>query len=556
MFAGLAVIAFCLMGALVWRASWISHRLLRYWAATTIRDNSGGVYRLDVGTIRFNFALRRISVDSMRVTTNNVVNSARTRPLATLGLVFHDCTISGVHLATLVRSRGLVASSLGCEVVSAQFIVPPGIADTAPGRAHNNTLLSLQQGVALPSFAPRIEIASIAFPDVALDFRLQRAKGGSSRIQLERFRWAMTGFDLNQSDSTSALRPIFSRSIDMSADNLTYHPDSSTTLKVASLVASLTDSTLDARGVSFAPMLGRAAYAREKSYRRKYATTSVAAISIRGADVSALLLGRGLRARSLTVDSLILDVTNDLRLPAKPGGKVIRRTPQQWIANLDRPIAVDSVFLRRSTVVYRFRNVGRADFGVMTFGRLSARALDMNTGRVGASPVAPLRLSISTMLQDSAQLDAQFVVPLRAPRFDMTYHGTLGPMRADVLNSFVEATTPVRIVRGDVTGVAFRASVSNGLALGTVTPLYSDFTFAVNQEGSKGLISRNGFFAGVARTMASFSVNWQRINGWNPDDPRNKPRVGRIRHAFSSGESLPAYLWIGLRDGMGTVLRK
>jgi hypothetical protein len=240
----------------------------------------------------------------------------------------------------------------------------------------------------------------------------------------------------------------------------------------------------------------------------------------------------------------------------KPGPRVRRRTPQQWIAGIDRPIHIDSVILKHSNVMYRLRKSTRDEFGIVTFARLNALALDMNTSVAGATARQPMRLAITTWFQDSALLSTYFVVPLRARRFDMTYRGTLGPMRADHLNQLIEATTPIRIVRGDVVGLEFRATVSDGFTVGTITPRYSDFTLAVNREGSTGLAARGGIVGGFARTVASFTANWQRVHGWNPGDPRNRPRVGQIRHPFSTHEALPDYLWYGLRDGLMEVVKR
>src|SRR5438874_486574 len=55
---GLAVLTALLAGGAWWRAAWIANQLLRSWAAGIIAEKSGDVYRLDVGRMRFNFALR------------------------------------------------------------------------------------------------------------------------------------------------------------------------------------------------------------------------------------------------------------------------------------------------------------------------------------------------------------------------------------------------------------------------------------------------------------------------------------------------------------------
>jgi hypothetical protein len=42
----------------------------------------------------------------------------------------------------------------------------------------------------------------------------------------------------------------------------------------------------------------------------------------------------------------------------------------------------------------------------------------------------------------------------------------------------------------------------------------------------------------------------------NPDDAKTPPRSGAIRHTFTSNETLPAFLWACVRDGLLAVVRK
>ena len=85
---------------------------------------------------------------------------------------------------------------------------------------------------------------------------------------------------------------------------------------------------------------------------------------------------------------------------------------------------------------------------------------------------------------------------------------------------------------------------------------YSDFTIAVNREGSKGITGRGGVMGGLARRVVAFAANWQRLHAGNPGDPRNNPRRGQILHAFSTKEALPDYIWYGIRDGMMAAMRR
>jgi len=555
---GLAVLAVLLVGGLWWRDSWIVTQLFRSWAATTIAEKSGDVYRLEVGHVRFNFSLRRVAVDSIQVTTNRAINALRSRPLPSLRLAFYQCTISGVHLIRLVRSGGLIAKSFGCRAVSVAVVVPPprDVPDAAAQPpAARRAFLVLQQSLRLPSFAPRVRIARIDLPDVGLDFRLQRARAGDARLQWEQLEWRMSDLAIDPADTTAAARPLFSRTVEVAAANFVAHPDSASVVRVGSLLASLTDSTLTMRGVAFAPTLSDAAFARSRPYRRDLIKTTVGRIAVQGLDVGEFVLGLGLHARRLQLDSVRLDVMSDQRLPSNPKHRR-HRTPQGWIADFDRTLSVDSVLVRDGEVVYRERRAGREQPGVMTFARLDAVAVNVRHFVGRRTTGDPMTLTATAHLQNMGRLDVQFVVPLDAPQFDMSFRGTLGAMPATSLNAFVQETSPLRLTQGRVVGISFSATVDNGVARGTITPRYRDLAVAVTREGSTGILGSGGILGGAARGIASFMGNGMKMRANNPDAAEMTPRSGTIHHTFTSNETLPAFLWVSIRDGLFPVVRR
>jgi len=547
----MVVLAALVVGGLAGRASWISHRLLRSWTSTTIRERSDSVYRMAVGRVRLNFLRRSLTVDSVRVTTNQAINAQRPRPLATLDLAFDSCTVTGVHLVTLARGGGLVADSFRCETVRVVVMTQPGapISDIEALPAQRPFLV-VQQGIRLPSFAPSVRIDDINFPAVHLDVRGWHNNSADSRVELERFRWHMTGFAMNPGDDSTAVRPMFSRTIDFAAHDFVARPDSTTLIRVAKLAASLTDSTLDIHGIAIRPMLSDAAFVRARPYRRMLIKTRIAHIGVRGIDVGAFLLGYGLRARYMLVDSLRVDLTSDRRLPPNALPKR-RRTPQEWIADMDRDVQVDSVLVRRGRVVFRLLRPDRDQPGVITFARIDALALGVNT-----ATRQPMRLTATTYLQNAGRLTAHFVVPLSSPRFDMTFRGMLGPMPADEFNAYVVETFPLRITKGAVASIAFQATVTNGSARGTITPIYDDLTVAVTRAGSTGILGSGGFVGNAARRIASLAGNWKMVYARNPEEGGREPRVAAIRHTFTTNETLPAFLWTSLREGLLTILKR
>jgi hypothetical protein len=553
---GLVVIIVVALGALWWRATWVARHLLLVEGPKAIAEKSGGVYQVDVGRVRFHLGRSRVVVDSIHVTTHEAINAARPRPRATLRLVFHQCTISGMHLIPLILGRGLTADSFGCADVSGAAQVPRGAPDTTrPPPTAGGAFFALQQGLRLPSFAPRVAVTQIEFPHVELDVRLQRARGGEARIVLEHLQWRMSDLVIDPADSISVARPLFSRRVEISAANFVAHPDSATAVRVEEFVGSLSDSTFVVRGVAFAPTLSDSAFVRSRPYRRSLIKAAVGRIAVHGLDVGAMVLREGFRARRVAIDSLRMDISSDRRRPPNPR-RPVRRTPQAWIADLDRSVSIDSVLIRNGEIVYREQRPRQRRPGVMTFARLEAVAVNVRhfAGRRRASD--PMTLHATAYLQNEGRLDAHFVAPLDAPRFDMTFRGRLGPMPATRLNAFIEHAFPLRLTKGRIVEIPFEATVANGVARGTVTPRYHDLTVEVTGHGAKGILNTGGVIGDAARGVATFVGNATAIHSDNPDDGETALRTGTINHPFTPNETLPAFLWKSIRDGLFAVVRK
>jgi len=553
--SGLACLALLTLGGVWWRATSIVNRLLRGWAVGVVAQQSAGVYQLDPIGVHVNWFLRRVVVDSFRLTTDRGVNARQPHSLADVRIGLSHCIISGVHVLTLVRGAGLIAASMGCAMGSVAVEVPrrawggtpPPVLAPTPRTGNRAGFLVLQQGLRLPSYAPRVQITQITFPALAFDFRLPLGRSGETRLELERLQWHMVDLVIDPADTSAASHPLFSRRIELVANSFVAHPDSTTAVHVGMLRASLTDSTLEARGIGaeLGPSLGS---------RHDVIKLSVGHTMALGIDFGAFASGLGARARRLVVDSLGIDLTSDKRRPKHPGRRP-HSTPQQWIADLDLTLGLDSVVVRNGEVVYRELAAGRTRPGVMTFADIQATAVNVihRIDRWAGSDT--MSLAITGRLQHVAPLDVRFAIPLDAPQFDMSFRGTLGAMPATALNPFVEEVYPLRIADGRVTGISFGAGVSAGVARGRITPRFTDLSVSVMRRGSGGILGGGGIVGGAARGIASMVANWQ-VRGNNPGSPPKPPLSGRIHYAFRSDQTLPAFLWASVAGGLLQVVKQ
>jgi hypothetical protein len=546
----LLVVAF--VGIALWRASVLVNPLLGDWAKETVAEQSDSVYRLELSSVRLNWLKRHVHVDSVRFTTNGPMNARRERPLSDVTVGLYNCTISGVHLFTLAGGGGFIAKSFGCRVGNVAVLVARRTRDTTAVKSR--PFLVLMRRLKLPSALPRFKIAQITFPALGFDFRLPRARRGETRLQLERLGWRMTDLAIDPSDSIAASRPLFSRNIELFAENFVMHPDSLSALSVGVVASNVSDSTLELHDISFKPTLSPSEFARVK--RRAYIAITAGRAQAEGIDFGALALGYGMISRRFAVDSFKVEVS-ETKGPRRPPR--VRRSPQQWMADLDQSVSFDSILLREGEVVYRENHPGRPHAGVITFSRLHATAVNVHHWEGRRTRGEVMTLTTTSHLQKAGRFDVEFTVPLDAPRFEMAFRGTLGAMPATAFNGFVEAIYPWRIEKGQLSTIKFTAAVKNGVATGTITPIYRDLNVDVTGSGATGILGTGGVIGSAARGIASLAANVMKVNTNNPDDPDHPtkpPQVGVIRHAFTGRESLPGFLWKSIRDGLLPVLKK
>jgi hypothetical protein len=235
---------------------------------------------------------------------------------------------------------------------------------------------------------------------------------------------------------------------------------------------------------------------------------------------------------------------------------VTRRTPQQWIRDLDQNVIVDSVIVHGGQVIYREQRPNRTGPGAVTFSDIDAVATPVRRVEGRRSRRAPMIFTVKAMLQRVGRLDVRFRVPLDAPTYDLAFRGALGSMPATAFNEFLERVYPWRIERGRVQRIHFDANIQNGVATGTVTPLYTDLSIKVTGRGADGLLGTGGVVGDAARGVASLVANWTEFNERNPAESGKPPRSGAIADTFTRRETLPALVWRSLRGGLLAVVRK
>ena len=523
---------------------------LRDWAISEVAGATDSVYALAIAGVRFTAFPGRITFDSMRLTTDTVRNDFRRDPYPVLTATATGCRLQGIDTWQLVMARGLHARLFHCdEITTAVFEAVPDRPSAEPAAyGTKGGIPFVRDSIELPALLPVITFQKTELPRVTLDYSRRTRAGVESHIRLERLALQLRETRVDPAVPPEKRKPLFSEEALLTADTLAVQGHKLQPTVLGRLRMNFTDSTLLINSVVVGPRQSDAEWIRERKTRADLIRMRLDSARFSGVDYRRLgSIEGGVVARRGTLHGFQLDVLSDKRLP--PRVPLKRRTPQEVIASLERPLLVDSVSVIGGKITYREHAVGHPDVGTMTWEQLRAEITDIRTVSTGGKPVPPVVIQASALLLGQGRLDTRIEIPLTATRFDMKYSGSLGPMSLLALNQFATKVTGARVTSGEVRSVKFAVVVRNGRSTGQVVPVYRDFKIVLeDKDGS--FIKKTGL------SIASFFANTFKVRSDNPGDPDEQPRAGRIDLPYDPTASLPKVFWFALRQGLNQVFMR
>ncbi len=523
---------------------------LREWLISEVAAASDSVYRLSVGRLRLGLVPGRIQIDTLRLTTDTVRNDLRADPFPVLAVSAAGCRVTGVDTWRLLMARGVEARLVRCDAIHATALEV--VREHAPVQPATETrggaMQFVRDSVALPALVPVILVHRTELPRLSLEYTRRSRSGAETHVSLDRLAIGLTGTRIDPAVPARARRVLFSEEAIITADTLNVLDSDQQSVRLGHMRLSLTDSTLMLDSVVVQPRQTDAEWVKAQEQRKDRIRFRLDSARIRGVDYRRLASLEGaIVARQGTLHGFDLDVLSDKRLPAGP--PKTRRSPQQWVRDLDRPLLVDTVVIASGRIQYSEHAADRAAAGVMTWEHLSAEVTSITTLSPADGPTPPMVVDASAFLLGRGKLEARFEIPLTAPEFDMQYTGSLGPMDMTELNRFVAKVFPLRVSQGSLRSVWFSVVVRNGRSTGRVVPVYHDFKIALeDKDGS--------FLKKAGLSIVSFFANAFKVRGDNPGKTGEKPRAGPVNKPYGSTESLPQVFWFALRGGLAKVFVK
>lgn len=371
------------------RAVRIVDPAVRRWAAREVRRLSEGAYILTASPIRVDTDARRVSLDTLFITTDTAANARRDAPLPGLTLRFHNCALEGIDLDQLTTGNGLQASRAGCDTVAVLGDVPRGVAGNSSG-----SFLSLDRDLDLSRGVPSIAIDSIRFPSVSVRLAIEGRTGRRTALAFERFAVGLDSLFYRRHLPVAERRTLYSRNATLQLDAFSGSRENADRLDIERIRADLATGSFAMYGFAWAPLPG--AFADSLGLRELEIDT----LALEGVDWRAFLTrGDGvvgrivLRGTRIEMSSPVAASTSDTAtttatLPATRW--VLERT----LRTIDRGIHLDTLDARFIRVSQPFGD----SLAVITADAVALAGVHFGFDDAawgGPQPLGPVRLAAS-----------------------------------------------------------------------------------------------------------------------------------------------------------------
>ena len=523
---------------------------LRDWAIGEVAGATDSVYQLALAGVRLDVFAGRMIIDSLRLVTDTARNDYRADRYPVLTAEARGCRITGIDTWALLMARGVKADLFRCDdiAVSMAEVARPEVPTRPATENPRSGVPFLRDSLTLPALVPRIEITETQLPRLSLAYARRGAGGYITRVSLERLAIALHNTRIDEAGSGRGRKPLFSESAVVTADTLQVSNNKQQSIVLGRAHLNLTDSTLVVDSIVAGPRETDAEWIKLQKRRRDLIRMRIDSVRFQGVDYRRLVSAEGgIVIRNGAIHGLELDVYSDKRLPK--GSPKVRRTPQQWLADLERPVRIDTLRVNGGRIAYREQGLDRPSPGIVSWDSLRVDIANFATIGRGSASAPPMSFHAIAMLQGTGRLETTIIMPLAARQFDMQYTGTLGPMNLEAFNRFAERRYQMKITSGTLSSVKFTVQVRNGRSTGTVVPVYDDFKVALQDK-------KGSFFKKAGLSIASFFANTFKVRDDNPDEEGERPLVGAINQPYDRSQALPGVFWFALREGLFSVFMR
>ncbi len=406
----IVVVVVTICAATLWLNRWrlghtavtIADPMVRAWAAEQVAASSDNAYHLEASTIAVDEARRRLSIDSITVTTDSVINAGLKSPHPSITVRFRHCSVTGIDLTSLAARRGLHALHAGCDSVSLTvrtLVAPLDSGNHTRQGADSNNFLRFQGKVDLTGYVPFVAIDSITFPQVHTAFDLLASDGRRTTLTVDSVAVSLDSVRIDPHQEIAKRRPLFSRNVRVRLDHFAGGTKAGERISLEHLDASLADGSAHLDAIGYERAAGvKIDSTGGMSVRSQH-------VALNGVRWGVFLLTGDVGIAGLHVDSVDVRIVS-ARNPRPRVAPVLAGSIASALQSAGRAIAIDSFRVNAVRTQESGRSSG--DLAVTTVGELTLAHVDVVPGEAAWQrpfPIGRLVLTASRVYRHTGKMD-------------------------------------------------------------------------------------------------------------------------------------------------------
>jgi len=345
-------------------------------------------------------------------------------------------------------------------------------------------------------------IQSILLQDILIQngkFTLHNKETGPiDRLAFEGINFELEdlNFDLIGKDQKLSPQVLFDKDLSLSLSNYHFLSDDSLN-KVDIGKISFLENDLIIENIRFGPAIGRYSYLNKKIYQSDAIDATVKKVTLQNIDFNQYFLDKKLKAQSLIIDSLELEVFRDKRLPLEEG--VYKAMPQALMRSAPFDMIIDSVLIKDGIITYEEFGPKSMLPGGIYFDKLNLKMTPFVLTKEGEEyPVKSTELEVSTWLMGEGEVKMKTKLFYDYP-YPMNVDVEMGEFDLTSINNMVSRGVFVRVLDGKVTDGKWNFKVNDDVARGKMNFNYEDlkieFLDSLSLEKGKGKLNMMTFLA-------------------------------------------------------------
>ncbi len=236
------------------------------------------------------------------------------------------------------------------------------------------------------------------------------------------------------------------------------------------------DSLIEFSGLKLDPKDTPAAFFNQMAFKKAWIDLSLPSAVVHGWNFGKLLQGEFI-ARTANFEGLEMKVRANQNLQPDPNG--YRPMPQEMIRNIPIPFSIDSVFVKKGSLVFENIGPGKTEVGVITFDPITAWISNLTNDSARIAKQKMMELDAVGFCQGKHPVYNHLWFDLASPTSAFSFKGNASKIPFVSLNSFIKPSTDIFFDDGVINNINFDVNADNRLATGKLHMDYENLDFSV-----------------------------------------------------------------------------